>query len=81
MNDDPMDLGTPYRWLVDHDVKTDRPDDVSDDIVRPNGPSILDQYPRKPLPPITLLEARHRTISADTKVAIHDLVSNRKWVE
>ena len=73
MNDDPMDLGAPYRWLVDHDVKTDRPVDVPDDIVRPNGPSILDQHPRKPLPPITLLEARHRAISANTKVAIDDM--------
>jgi hypothetical protein len=73
MNDDPKDLGAPYRWLVNHDVKTDRPVDVSDDIVRPNGPSILDQHPRKPLPPITLLEARHRAISANTKVAIDDM--------
>ena len=73
MNDDPMDLGTPYRWLVNHEVETDSPVDVLDDIVRPNAPSILDQHPRKPIPPNTLIEARHRAISAKTKVAIDDI--------
>ncbi|WP_377513382.1 hypothetical protein [Octadecabacter sp. R77987] len=73
MNDDPMDLGTPYRWLVNHEVKPDRPVDVPDDIVRPNAPSTLDQRSRRPLPPITLIEARHRAISATTKVAIDDM--------
>lgn len=73
MNDDPMDLGAPYRWLVDHEVEPERPVNVPDDIVRPNAPSILDQHPSKPLPPITLIEARHRAISAKTKVAIDDM--------
>lgn len=35
MGDDPVELGTPFRWLVNHDMENDMPAPVSDAITRP----------------------------------------------
>jgi hypothetical protein len=73
MSDDPVNLGTPFRWLVDHDMETDRPALVSPEIVRPNTPSRLDQEEKVPVPQITIMKARQREIAPSTKVPTKDL--------
>lgn len=69
MQVDPMSLGTPFRWLVDHDLEADTPVAVAEVVVRPNAPSALLQSSPKALPPATLIKARHRELSPTTKVS------------
>ena len=73
MNDDPMELGIPFRWLIDYDSKADRPIETSRTIIRPNTPSSFDEKPRKTIPSVTLLKAGHRAISSATKVSIDNI--------
>lgn len=73
MSDDPMELGTPFRWLVDYDVKADTPLEVSNSIIRPNTPSVLESEKVVPLPPVTMIKARHREIPASSKLSIEGL--------
>lgn len=73
MKDDPMELGTPFRWLVDHDMDADMPVPMTDAIIRPNAPSALEQDVPFPPPPVTLMKARHRAIADTTKVPIEGL--------
>lgn len=69
MKDDPSELGTPFRWLVDHDIESDSPVNVSDGVVRPNNASLFESTEPILLPEATLVQARHRAISPGTKVS------------
>lgn len=73
MEDDPMDLGTPFRWLVSHDMATDAPAPVSDAIIRPNVPPEFERQDLRPLPPVTILKAQCRQIADRTKVPVEGL--------
>lgn len=72
MRDDPMELGTPFRWLVDHDINADAPRGVAETIFRPNTPSLFEQTTRE-LPQVSLMKARYREISPTTKVSVEGL--------
>lgn len=69
MRDDPMELGTPFQWLVDHDLETDEAAEVTEGIVRPNAPSTYPQSTTNVLPPVTLIKARVRELSPTTKIS------------
>lgn len=73
MRDDPMDLGTPFQWLIDHDLEVDESAEVTDGIVRPNVPSPSMLNAPINLPPVTLIRARHRALSPSTKVSAEGL--------
>ena len=73
MSDDPMTLGTPFRWLVNHDLVADTPAEVSADIIRPNVPSQLEQEISIPFPAETLVKARQRELTPTSKVSIKGL--------
>lgn len=73
MRDDPMELGTPFKWLIDHDMEIDRPVEMRDSIIRPNAPAPYMQRTPKALPPATLIRARHRELSPKTKVPAEGL--------
>jgi len=65
MGDDPMELGAPFHWLVDHDLEIDKPVAVTETIIRPNALSAL--------PPVTLVKARHRELSPTRKIPVEGL--------
>jgi hypothetical protein len=73
MRDDPMELGAPFRWLIDHDLEVDEPVEVMEGIVRPNGPSTAVQNAPSALPPVTLIKALHRELSPTTKISVEGL--------
>lgn len=73
MRDDPMELGTPFKWLIDHDMEIDRPVEMIDSIIRPNAPASYILRTPRALPPVTLIRARHRELSPKTKVAAEGL--------
>ncbi|MEO1027528.1 MAG: hypothetical protein AAFX02_00585, partial [Pseudomonadota bacterium] len=90
MSDDPLKLGTPFRWLVDHDNSTDKRLPVSEAIVRPNVPSQLDEEANSetPIPPQTIMKAKHREVSPTSKFPVVGLhmdfedayfLEERKW--
>ncbi len=72
MGDDPMELGTPFRWLVNHDMEKDVPAPVSDTIIRPM-PAVMERKEPSPIPEMTLMQARHRAIADTTKVPVEGL--------
>lgn len=73
MRDDPMELGTPFKWLIDHDMEIDEPVEMMGSIIRPNAPAPYMQRAPKVLPPATLIRARHRELSPNTKVPAEGL--------
>ena len=74
MKDDPMELGTPFRWLVDHDMETDTSRSVSESVVRPNKASFFERGEPVVLPEVTMVQARHRAISPGTKVSTNGIL-------
>lgn len=73
MSDKPMELGTPFRWLVNHDIACDLPIDVSDAVSYPDLPSLLDAENSRLLPDKTIMEARHRRTLPEAKVPTNGL--------
>lgn len=73
MRDDPMELGTPFQWLIDHDLDVDQPVEVTKSIVRPNASSTSVENAPRALPGVTLMRARHRELSPTTKVSAEGL--------
>lgn len=73
MKDDPKELGTPFRWLISHDMKIDAPAPVSDAINHPNAPLVVEREEELPLPSVTTMKARHREIAPTTKVPVEGL--------
>lgn len=73
MRDDPMELGTPFKWLIDHDMEIDGPVEIRDSIIRPNAPAPYMQRAPTALPPATLIRARYRELSPKTKVPAEGL--------
>lgn len=76
MEDDPMELGTPFLQLVDHDLETDQPLAVSGAIVRPNVPDLREETPSASLPAASRIEARRRRLADAGKVPCADLLIN-----
>lgn len=73
MRDDPMELGTPFKWLIDHDMETDKPVEMTDSILRPNAPAPYMLSAPKALPSATLIRAHHWELSPTTKVPVEGL--------
>ena len=73
MGDDPMQLGTPFRWLIDHNLEVDTPVEVTEVVVRPNVPSVFMHSSPQTLPAATLMRARHRELAPTTKVPVKGL--------
>lgn len=71
--DDPMELGAPFQWLIDHDLEADEPTAVMEGVVRPNTLSVSIQNTPIALPPVTLIRARHRELSPTTKISVEGL--------
>lgn len=69
MKDDPMELGIPFRWLVDHDMESDSSRSVGEGIVRPNKASLFERNEPVSLPDVTMVQASHRAISSGTKIS------------